>query len=418
MTFLVLNRRPVAERIPHWLADLGHDLVLVTARSVAPDRVLDAVAGQYREVVVVDDYDHPDVEALVLSLAERHRAERVLTTAEIDVLRAARVRERLGIPGQGVESATAYRDKFVMKSRAARAGIPVARMRPVRSAGDLRALAGEGGFPIVVKPLAGAGSVGVRVVADHRELDRLVAELGEIVPGRLLAETWVSGEVLVVDGLMAGGKLLQCWPIRLRYPNLAAATEGRPNTGWMLRRGDELGERLLAFVSDVVAALPAPDEVTGVHAEVFHTADGALVLDEIACRPGGTGHTPTFERAFGVNLYGASLRGQAGWYDADELARQPDALVGFAFFMRRHGRLVEVPASCPLPGVVEFTSTARAGAEYAAPRSITDFLTRVLVEAPHGTDLDGPMAELESWWAAACRWAPAGGGVQPGNVRG
>ncbi|MFC4856085.1 ATP-grasp domain-containing protein [Actinophytocola glycyrrhizae] len=416
MTFLVLNRRPILDRIPDWLDDLGHDLVLVTARSVAPDRVLEEVAGRYREVVVIDDYDHSDVERLALSLAQRHRVERVLTTAEIDVLRAARIRERLGLPGQGVESATAYRDKFVMKTIAARAGIPVARMRPVRSAADLRALAEEGGFPIVVKPLAGAGSVGVRVVPDHPALDRLVAELGEIVPGRLLAETWVSGEVLVVDGLMAGGKLLQCWPIRLRYPNLAAATDGKPNTGWMLRRGDELGERLLAFVSEVVAALPAPEEVTGVHAEVFHTADGRLVLDEIASRPGGTGHTPTFERAFGVNLYGASLRGQAGWYDADELARQPRALVGFAFFMRRHGRLVEVPAACPLPGVVDFTSTARAGAEYAAPRSITDFLARILVEAPHGTDLDGPVSEVAEWWGSACRWAPPD--VQPGNVSG
>jgi biotin carboxylase len=408
MTLLVLNRRPIVEQIPGWLADLDPDVVLITARSVVPDQTLAAAGRRYREVVVVDDYDQPDVERLALELAQRHRVRRVLGTAEVDVLRAARVREQLGIPGQGVESATAYRDKFRMKTITARAGLPVTRMRLIRSAADLRAVAEAGGFPIVVKPVAGGGSVGVRVVPDAKTLDRLGAELAGVAPGRLMAETWVSGEVLVLDGLMAGGKLMQCWPVRLRYPNLTSVVDWKPSIGWMLPRGDELGERLLAFVADVVAALPAPQEVTAVHAEVFHTGDDRLLLGEIACRPGGSGHAPAFELAFGVNLFAASLRGQAGWYDPVALAKPPGVLAGFSWFTPRRGRLLEAPARCPLPRVADFTSFARIGAEYAGASSIADHIARALVAGPPGTDLGEPLAELESWWDTACRWAPIG----------
>lgn len=405
MTLLVLNRRPIVDRIPDWLADLDPDLVLITARSVVTDRTI-AATDRYREVVVVDDYDHQDVERLALELARRHRVRRVLGTAEVDVLRAARIRERLGISGQGVESATAYRDKFRMKTIVARAGLPVTRMRLVRSTADLRAVAEAGGFPIVVKPVAGGGSVGVRVVPDVETLDRLGAELAGVTPGKLMTETWVSGEVLVVDGLMAGGKLLQCCPVRLRYTNLASVVDAKPSIGWMLPRGDELGERLLAFVGDVVAALPAPSEVTAVHAEVFHTEDDRLLLGEIACRPGGVGHAPAFDLAFGVNLFAASLRGQAGWFDPVALAKPPRVSAGFSWFTSRRGRLLSAPARCPLPGVADFTSIARIGVEYAGASSISDHIARALVTGPLGADLSEPLAELESWWDTACRWAP------------
>jgi biotin carboxylase len=407
VTLLVLNRRPLVESIPGWLSDIDPSVVLLTAASAVRPGTLDRVADRYREVVLVDDYAGESVETLALELARRHRVTRVLSTAEVDVLRAARIRERLGLPGQDVRSATVYRDKFRMKSVAAAAGLPVAGMRRIDAPRDLADFADSCGFPIVVKPVDGGGSVGVAVLSDATALHEWIASVGTSEPHGLLAETWVSGEQVVVDGLMAGGEIVQCWALRMRHPYLTTVAEARACVGWMLPRGDALGERARDFAARVVRALPGPAEVTAFHAELFHTADDRLVLCEIACRPGGTCHVPAFELAFGVNLYAASLRGQAGRRDpVSERADDPRMLTGWAQFPPRAGRLLAVPAACPLPGVHAYSHTAAVGTEYHGARSVADNIARVLVAGPAGTDLAGRLAEVEAWWAANCRWAP------------
>ncbi|MFE4924862.1 acetyl-CoA carboxylase biotin carboxylase subunit family protein [Streptomyces sp. NPDC056661] len=405
MTFLVLNRRPIVDKIPDWLADLDTDLVLVTARSVLTPRTLTKAADRYREIVVVDDYNSPDVERVALELARRNKVRRVLSTAEIDVIRAARIREQLGLPGQGVESALAYRDKYRMKTIVAAAGLAVSRMRLVRSPAEVSAFAEDGGFPVVLKPVAGGGSVGVGVVPDEAAIDLLAGDLRGEGATQLLAESWVAGETIVVDGLMAGGQVMQCWPVRMRHRNLTALTDAKPRIGWMLRRGDSLGERAVAFVEQVVAALPAPSEVTAFHAELFHTDDDRLLLGEIACRPGGCGHAPIFEQAFGVNLFAASLRGQAGCIDRVALNKPPQVLAGFGWFTPARGKLLAAPTKCSLPDVVSFTTTARVGSKYSGASSISDDIARVITTAPHGIDLDDRMSDIEEWWNASCRWA-------------
>ena len=404
MTLLVLNRRRIVDQILPWLADVDPDVVLVTARSVLPDAGSPGLRG-YREVAAVADYDAPAVTDLVLELARRHRVDRILGTAEVDVLRAARVRETLGLPGQSVPSALAYRDKFRMKSLLAEAGLPVAAMRLVGSAAELRQAAREYGFPLVVKPAAGAGSVGVRVVPDAQVLENLVAT-DPTRTGPLLAEEWVSGSLYHVDGIFAGGKVVQSWASSMRYSNLDTVRACRPFISWMRPPGDPLGERLRDLVATVVGVLPAPAEATAFHAEVFHDPADRLMLCEIACRPGGGGIVPTYERALGVNLYAASLRGQAGRHPQVALD-DPSLLAGFGWFPPRAGTLRELPRHCPVPGVYRYTPTGRVGHAYAAPGSISDTVAQALVAGDGLEDLDDRMAELETWWQAACRWDPS-----------
>jgi biotin carboxylase len=406
VTVLVLNRRQIIGLIPGWLSDLGEDLVLVTAASAVPDPAASAGLGAYRHVSVIEDYDSPHVEQLMLDLARRFGVHRILGVTEIDVLRAARIRGRLHLPGQDLTSALAYRDKFQMKSILARAGLPVAPMRLLESAAALRDFAGCGGFPVVVKPVAGAGSVGVCVLASRLSVDRFIADHPDIEPGALLAESWIDGPAYHVDGLMAGGQVVQCWPSRMRYPNLDTVTRSRPFASWMLPPANPAGRRLREFLAAVVAALPGPPEVTAFHAEVFHAPDDRLVLCEIACRPGGGGIVPTYEHAFGINLYAASLRGQAG-LPPERLDAQPGVLGGFAWFPARAGRLRELPAECPLAGVYRYVPVRSPRNVYDAPHSISDCIAQALVEGTADEDLDNRIATLEAWWDQACVWEPA-----------
>lgn len=409
MTFLVLNRRPLVDRIPQWLADIDDDLVLLTARASAPAEVLAQHGQRYREVVVVDDYDGPAVEKLTLELAGRHQFTRVLSNTELDVLRAARIREKLDLPGQDITSATAYRDKFEMKSIIATTGLLVPFMRRIRSAAELRKFARDAGFPFVTKPTHGGGSVGVRVMLDPSAVERFIAETGGAEWTGLMAESWVNGDLYHVNGLMAGGQIVQSWPFGYRYPNLATVTDSRPVIGWMLLPGDRIGKRLNDFTAAVIRALPAPEEVTAFHAEMFLDQDDRIVMCEIACRPGGVGIVPAYERGLGVNLYAASLRGQAGYAPAAaHLVDEPAELAGFLWFPPRIGRLVTLPAGCPHPGVYRYSTTAAVGTEHHGARAMSDNIAQALVAGPGWRDLHPWMAELEAWWDAECCWAPIG----------
>ncbi len=55
------------------------------------------------------------IELKAVELHKKYGFSRVVYQAEQDVLRAAQIRELLGLAGQSVESALQFRDKLIMK---------------------------------------------------------------------------------------------------------------------------------------------------------------------------------------------------------------------------------------------------------------------------------------------------------------
>ena len=134
MNVLVLNRYALANTPYHaWLGEPG-SITVVTDDEVTADADL----SRYAEVVPIAGYENnPMVELTALRLHERHRFDAVVAMSEVDVLRASRLREAMGVTGQDVRSAEAFRDKLRMKELLAAAGIPVA---PFAAASDATAI--------------------------------------------------------------------------------------------------------------------------------------------------------------------------------------------------------------------------------------------------------------------------------------
>lgn len=406
MAIVILNRRRIVSRLPDWFGDTDVPLILVTARGAASAEELESARARFDAVVAVDDYESQAVEDAVLALARRMPVTRIVSATEVDVLRAARLRAELGLAGQGLSSALAYRDKLRMKTLLAERGLTVAPMRGLDTASDLSDFADAVGFPLVLKPRFGGGSVGVRILHDAAELEQALADLRQtdLAAAALMAEAWVEGRFFTIDGLMAGGEVLQVWP-SMTTANLDAVSGGSLLGSHMLRPSDPLTGRIRDFVRRVVAALPPVDQVSAFHAEVFVRPDGSLCLCEIACRPGGCGHVPVYEMAFGVNLYAASLRGQAGLDTAADYPDAPPACCGgFVWFPPRSGRLARLPGDCPVDRVVRYEPVAEAGRDYQAPASVADHVARAFLQASADVDLAPALAAVQAWWHQAVRW--------------
>ncbi len=398
MKVLVLNRQRLADLDYPGLLGPRAEVVVVTGPAA-----IDAEADLrcYVEVVVMDDFaESPLVERRVIELHQRHRFDRIVALAERDVLRAARLRQKLGVAGQTVHSAIAYRDKLVMKQTLAAVGMTLAAFAAVDSAASLFDFAERIGFPVVVKPRTEAGSVGVHILRSAAELDAYVqAEpaFRSDADAQLLAEEYVEHELCLIDGIAVDGKLPWSWASAMS--SMMGHVTGEPLTSQVLAANDPLVAPLRGLAEEAVAILPALD-LSIIHAEVFRTPDGRLVFNEIASRLGGAKIGTMMAHAFGIGPVQAYLRGVAELGSLSLPPAVPQQLAGFAMIRPTPGRLLSIPEDCPVPGVVEYRRTAQAGSIIVPAVSGVSSVASIVTVGGEPAEVAGRLAEAVRWFDA------------------
>ena len=152
-----------------------------------------------------------DVAATVAEARRYHekirRIEGVICIASDIPLTVASVAAALGLPGISLEAAHLASDKLAMKQKFVADGVPVPWFAPVRSATELREIAAEKGFPLVLKPVDSRGARGVLRLTNSENLDwAFQFSRSESPSGRVMVEEFVSGpqistESMVLDGV-------------------------------------------------------------------------------------------------------------------------------------------------------------------------------------------------------------------------
>ncbi len=394
MRILVLHRGGLAATPYPDFVGPGHSVCVITDDDSA--RAEDG----YGDVIHVEDMDSPRVEVAALEVHRDGPVQMVLALSEYDILRAARLRRHLGVAGQSVESATAFRDKLVMKQILSRAGVPVARYAEVSHVLDLVRFVDEVGYPVVVKPRLGAGSVGVDVLTDEEDLSQFVERAAGVLSGdessHLIAESFVAGEMLHVDGVVRDGRVRLIWPFTHGASSTLDYRTGGSLVSCMVDRSDELWQRAVDLVRQALDALPTPTHAI-FHAELFHTPTGELVLNEIASRMGGAKVHRSLRAAFGVSMTEQYLRAEVGLPAGPSLLSDPARLAGYLLIPPRAGRLDAVPVSCPLPGVEDFRVMAEAGAVLDEAAASVDSLLSVVVVGTSAEEVFASLRSADAW---------------------
>ena len=287
--------------------------------------------------------------------------DRVLANWEPVVVLAARLRERWGVPGLAVDAARGFRDKQLMKERVAAAGLRVPRSARVRTAREAREAAERVGYPVVVKPIAGAGSADTYRVDGAAELEEVLPRLGR-VPEAILEE-YIEGEEYTYDTVCVAGRPVYENVVRyLPKPIEARSQEWVSPAQITLRDLDT--QRLRPGVALGRAALTALGMDTGfTHMEWFLTPSGEAVFGEIACRSGGALLVDQMNWTSDIDLYREWARAVCyGRFEGAAERRHHVAIIfkraigsgritrieGLEEFLGRHGRwLVEEHLSRP-----------------------------------------------------------------------
>jgi len=230
-------------------------------------------------------WDEDAVVAEVRRITKIGRIDRVECLWEPGMILAARLREALDVPGMRVPETVPFRDKESMKQVLDRAGIRTPRHRRAVSDDEIRAAAGAIGYPLVVKPIAGAGSADTHRVDDPAGLEAVLPKIAHVP--EVSVEEFIDGEEFTFDTVCANGEILfenMAW-YRPR-PLIARTLQWVSPQTVTLRNIDrpelEVGRRM---GREVLKALGYRTGFT--HMEWFLKPDGEAVFGEIAARAPG-----------------------------------------------------------------------------------------------------------------------------------
>jgi len=281
VVFLSPRYPPEMRQFTRGLAEVGAQVFGVGDGS--PDPELRQWLSGYLEVPSL--LNEEDVIERVHNWLRGHSIDRVLANWEPLVMTAARLNERLGLPGMSTDAVHGFRDKQVMKERVAAAGVRVPRAVRVTSIADVWSAMEVTGFPAIIKPISGAGSADTYKVESRAELERVLPQMRHVAEA--ICEEFIDGEeftydTVCIDGTPVYESVTQYFPNALEMRShewispvmLSVRDLDQPH----IKAGIELGRKALS-------ALGMGDGMT--HLEWFRTASGEVVFGEVACRPGG-----------------------------------------------------------------------------------------------------------------------------------
>ena len=258
---------------------------------------------------VGDVTDAAQLETAVGELAARHgRTDRCFGAYEQLQVPLAVARERLGIPGLSSASAMNFRDKARMKDRLRVAGVAVARHKLIATRDDAIAFVGEVGFPIVVKPPAGAGARDTHRILNVAGLEAALFAFRPNASDPMLAEEFLRGTEHSIETVSLHGEAV--WHSVTDYaPNPLHVLEN-PWMQWCVLLPREVDDTPYDEIRVAAArALQALGMDTGVsHCEWFRRADGSVVISEIGARPPGAQITTMISRANDIDFVAAWVR--------------------------------------------------------------------------------------------------------------
>ncbi|HEY0190732.1 MAG TPA: ATP-grasp domain-containing protein [Kofleriaceae bacterium] len=282
------------------LAEIGATVTAIGEGSKASlDDDLKRWLTHYQEVTNVTD--EAQVLEAVRFIQSKKPIDRLEAVIEAHIMPVAKVREAAGIPGTSVRTAWLCRDKPAMKEVLRAGGIPCAASTAASTAAEVNAFAEQVGFPLILKPRAGAGASGATRVDSAAELERALATFGNTTS--IAVEEYIEGhegfyDTIAIDGTVVHDFVTHYYPnvleaMRTRWISPQFIATNRIEAAPAYAQVRELGAKVVKLLGI---------ETSATHMEWFFGAKG-LKFSEIGCRPPGVRAWDLYNVANDMDLY-------------------------------------------------------------------------------------------------------------------
>jgi len=266
-----------------------------------PKGLRSRLAGHYRvEDGVAVDSLRPALHAMRKAFGS---VDRILGTLEQLQVPLGALRDELSVPGLGADAALNFRDKARMKTVLAKAGLPCARHRLATHPEDAFAFAQEVGYPLILKPPAGAGARATYRCDDEKTLGECVSAMRPSPQQPVLVEEFMTGEEHSFDSVVLGGKIVW-YSVNDYYPSPIEVLR-HPWIQWCVVSPREVDRPRYAAIREAAGpALSVLGLENGLsHMEWFLRPDGRIAISEVGARPPGAQFTTLISYAHDFDLY-------------------------------------------------------------------------------------------------------------------
>jgi hypothetical protein len=297
------------QEMPYFVRGLAEVGVRVIGLGDQPAGALPGLAQRHLSGYIQADslFDERSVLDAVRRAAGHHRITQVECLWEPGMILAAQIREALELPGMTVGETLPFRDKTAMKEVLQRAGVRTPQHFRAASVSEVREAAEQIGFPLIVKPVAGAGSADTYRLDGRDDLEGALPRLRHVP--EVSVEEFIDGQEYTFDAICHGGKIAFHNISWYRPRPLIARTLEWTSPQTLALRNVE-APHLHPGAAMGVRVLEALGFQAGfTHMEWFLKDDGEAIFGEIGARPPGA-------RSVDIMNYACDIDGFRGWAEA------------------------------------------------------------------------------------------------------
>ncbi len=347
--FLAPNYPPEMQDFTRGLAEVGADVCGLgdSGMDGLPPKVRRSLAA-YRQVSLFD-------RAAVVEAARSFgvRFDRIECLWEPFIELAGHLREVFGIPGMNEDVCRGFRDKELMKRRVEAAGLRVPHHARARSAAEVQEAAERISYPIIIKPIAGAGSADTYRVDNAAQLESVLQRTAHVE--EVSVEEFVDGEEFTFDTISIEGRPA-FFNIAQYHPRPLQARSNEWISPIVTVQRDVWNPKFRGGIELGLKVLDALGMGTGfTHMEWYRKANGEVIFGEIGGRSPGGHLVDQMNFSSDIDLFREWARAVC-WrrFDAEVSRRYNVAIVfkralgqgritrieGLDEYMRRYGRHV------------------------------------------------------------------------------
>ncbi|NPC94205.1 ATP-grasp domain-containing protein [Bacillus sp. WMMC1349] len=337
-------------------------------------------------------------ESRIRELTKYYQFDSLIAHDEYDMVRAGRMRDRFGIPGQTEQSSLSFRHKTIMKEHA-RQSVRTPLFQEVQSIFDVYEFADEHGYPLIVKPVDQGASRDIFVIRNENDIKEFSRQK---LKYSYEVETFIDGEMYHIDGLYVDGKEVLISISKYWNGCMAFKTNASLGSYQLSQKSGEFQE-VYSFFQKLLTSFDCPEHVV-YHGEVFREHDsGELVFCEIASRYGGGYILQAVEATYGINLKTEWLRSQCGLNMRGELKAET-LLHGFLLIPPYQGKLLDRPEKVPFDWV-KIYDKSELGADFTNPRRSIDKAAGFMIEGDNEQVLQYRLNKLDAWMRSQFKWS-------------
>lgn len=399
----------ISSTLAAWKNSLPANVTLFTSRGDDAYRQLISswVPTVFQQVEFFSDYANNDlIELRALQLHRQTAITTIIPMSEADILRAARLREALNIPGQRVENARLFRDKTLMKAHAQAKGVAVPRFTIIKDTLDLLNFIDEVNYPVVIKPIMGRGSLNTFLIRNAEELEQklnsgFISNTSRYTD--LLAEEYIDGDVYHIDGLQTE-QTLRVLSVSKYVNNCLDFVNGAYLGSYTLEDQNPLNTKILNFCHDLIGRVFALPKNALMHIEVFVDRNQTIWLCEIACRIGGNGINDEVQLRHNMDIKLSYIQAECGraFEPQPLLATKPVA--GRLLIPPKDGLLLAIPETCLDESVLRYQSRGVIGENYQKMQMSNNEIANFLLVADNETAVEQKITELAAWFYQNSQW--------------